>query len=181
MVDAEISFQDTQDPWGCNCGPINYVNCSRDPARTPMQWSGSAENAGFSGPGVSTWLPVNDNYKEINLDSQEMENYGHWFNVKTLLSLRKHMELLRIGSTKVSTIPSSTNVLCIQRKTSQDILISLSNLGDTSVVLDLESMFDGKLLLVLFSTTQSHVIGGEYLSQEFTLFPYEGVIVSFVE
>ena len=39
MVDTNISYEDTQDPWGCNCGPINYVNCSRDPARTPMQWN----------------------------------------------------------------------------------------------------------------------------------------------
>jgi hypothetical protein len=37
----------------------------------------------------ATWLPVNDNYKEINLESEEMEIYGHWFNMKKLLSLRK--------------------------------------------------------------------------------------------
>ena len=47
MLDADISYENTMDPWGCNCGPINYVNCSRDPARTPMQWNG-AKNAGFS-------------------------------------------------------------------------------------------------------------------------------------
>ena len=37
----------------------------------------------------TTWLPVNDNYKEINLESEEMEIYGHWFNMKKLLLLRK--------------------------------------------------------------------------------------------
>ena len=37
----------------------------------------------------TTWLPVNDNYKEINLESEKMEIYGHWFNMKNLLSLRK--------------------------------------------------------------------------------------------
>ena len=34
-------------------------------------------------------MPVNDNYKEINLESEKMEIYGHWFNMKNLLSLRK--------------------------------------------------------------------------------------------
>ena len=62
----------------------------RDPARTPMQWN-SAKNAGFSQTNDATWLPVNDNYKEINLDSQEMDNHGHWFNMKKLLSLRKNV------------------------------------------------------------------------------------------
>ena len=37
----------------------------------------------------TTWLPVNDNYKEINLESEKMEIYGHWFNMKNLLFLRK--------------------------------------------------------------------------------------------
>ena len=83
MVDAEISYQETVDPWGCNCGPINYVDCSRDPARTPMQWS-SDKNAGFS-QAETTWLPVNENYKEINLAVQNHQFSGHWFNFKTLL------------------------------------------------------------------------------------------------
>ena len=39
----------------------------------------------------TTWLPVNDNYKEINLESEKMEIYGHWFNMKNLLSLRKRV------------------------------------------------------------------------------------------
>ena len=86
MVDTEISFEDTVDPWGCNCGPINYVDCSRDPARTPMQWDLTA-NAGFSGPNTTTWLPVNENYPDVNLESQEYQFSGHWFNFKTLLGL----------------------------------------------------------------------------------------------
>ena len=86
MLDAEISFEDTVDPWGCNCGPINYADCSRDPARTPMQWDSTA-NAGFSGSNITTWLPVNENYLDVNLESQEYQFSGHWFNFKTLLGL----------------------------------------------------------------------------------------------
>ena len=86
MVDTEISFEDTVDPWGCNCGPINYADCSRDPARTPMQWDSTA-NAGFSGSNITTWLPVNENYLDVNLESQEYQFSGHWFNFKTLLGL----------------------------------------------------------------------------------------------
>lgn len=80
-----------------------------------------------------------------------MENYGHWFNVKTLLSRRKYqMEVLRIGSTEVSTIMS--NVLCIQHSSQATSLLSLSNLRDTSLQVDLESV-----QMLLFGTIRSHM------------------------
>jgi len=39
MLNANISFEDTVDPQGCNCGPDRYQSRakSRDPFRTPMQ------------------------------------------------------------------------------------------------------------------------------------------------
>lgn len=45
MEDTFISYEDTQDPAGCNWGPDRYQEFSRDPERTPMQWS-SAPGAG---------------------------------------------------------------------------------------------------------------------------------------
>ena len=41
---------------------------SRDNSRTPVQWN-SEENAGFSK--VKPWFPVNENYKEINVATQD--------------------------------------------------------------------------------------------------------------
>ena len=72
MLDADISYENTMDPWGCNCGPINYVNCSRDPARTPMQWNG-AKNAGFSQVRLLKVFKVKKHYSKA-LTEQEGSN-----------------------------------------------------------------------------------------------------------
>ena len=68
MTNTNISWEDTLDPAGLACGHERYQECSRDPERTPMQWS-SHVNAGFSSAN-KTWLPVNPNYLWLNVESQ---------------------------------------------------------------------------------------------------------------
>ncbi len=42
-----------------------YTEFSRDPQRSPMQWSPD-KNAGFSN-GSTTWLPIHPDYKTVNV------------------------------------------------------------------------------------------------------------------
>ena len=75
MLNTELTYDQTVDPSGCNCGPDHYADegCSRDPERTPMQWSADNENAGFTSAGVTPWLPVNPNYGTVNVASQSAD------------------------------------------------------------------------------------------------------------
>ncbi len=86
----DISYEETVDPSGCSCGPDLYLepNCSRDPERTPMQWS-DEDNAGFTDGGVTPWLPINSNYVELNVEAQREDPSSHLAVYKALAQLRK--------------------------------------------------------------------------------------------
>ena len=62
---------------------------SRDNARTPVQWNDSA-NAGFTSG--DPWLPLNPNFKEINVASQENDPDSLLSFYKELIALRKNPE-----------------------------------------------------------------------------------------
>lgn len=85
----DIPYEDSVDPAGCNCGPDDYLepNCSRDPERTPMQWSRQA-NAGFTDSGATPWLPLNENYREVNVEAERGEPRSHLEIYKALAGLR---------------------------------------------------------------------------------------------
>lgn len=89
MLNANIAWEDTLDPSGCNCG-IDHFNdkgCSRDPERTPMQWSHSKISAGFSSSN-KTWLPVNPNYVTINVEDERLDQSSHLEIYKKMAQLR---------------------------------------------------------------------------------------------
>lgn len=83
-----ISYFETQDPKGCNCGPERYQECSRDPVRTPFQWSYDP-NAGFSTPEAEPWLPINSNYLDYNVQGESGVFTSHLEVYKTASVMRK--------------------------------------------------------------------------------------------
>jgi alpha-glucosidase len=87
MENTWISWEDTQDPQGCQAGLKYYEKYSRDPSRTPFQWS-SSTNAGFT-TGNNTWLPINSNYVTLNLEVQKIVEKSPLKIYKKILETRK--------------------------------------------------------------------------------------------
>lgn len=70
---------------------------ARDHARAPMQWN-AKENAGFT-TGKS-WMPINPNYTEINVEKALADKDGIWYFYKNLNAFRIGNEIIRYGSYK---------------------------------------------------------------------------------
>ncbi|XP_037070929.1 maltase A3-like [Pollicipes pollicipes] len=84
MTDGEVPPARVRDPAG------------RDPQRTPMLWSGE-ENAGFSSGGVP-WLPVNANFREMNVEAQLAADASHLKVYRQLQRLRASTDSLTAGN-----------------------------------------------------------------------------------
>lgn len=91
MTDVIISWEDSVDPPACNSNETTYYQVSRDPVRTPFQHDDSI-NAGFN-LGAKPWLPINTNYKCINVKTERAQTRSHLNNYKRLVKLRKQAAL----------------------------------------------------------------------------------------
>ena len=103
----------------------NYAG--RDNARTPMQWNSSRE-AGFTdGTG---WMPVNQNYKQINVDAESRSKTSILNYFKQLVSLRKQHPALVYG--KYARLDSGNeNIFTYFRESLGEKLLIVLNFSDT--------------------------------------------------
>ncbi len=114
---------------------LHYAqSVSRDNARSPMQWSDSA-NAGFSEG--RPWLGVNPDYKMVNAASEEQDPTSVLSFYKALISLRKGSETIRRG--KFEFIEENSPVLfCYRRYDDQDEYIIISDFSDHDAVCSID-------------------------------------------
>jgi alpha-glucosidase len=92
MVNGDVPPELLSDPEGKD-NPAH----SRDHERTPMQWDSSA-NAGFSAPGVTTWLPVAEDYQVYNVATEQQDPRSFLTLTRTLLDVRRSLAALTIGT-----------------------------------------------------------------------------------
>ncbi|XP_049886229.1 maltase A1-like [Pectinophora gossypiella] len=160
MVDAEISWEETVDPSGCNTDdPINYWKASRDPERSPFQWSAD-KNAGFS-TADKTWLPVAAGYESLNVETQRVQERSHLNVYKTLSSLRTY-PVFRQG--RYESVALNNDVFAFRRWYNGETYVVVVNLRDMPYSLDL-TYFDNVsgLLEVVVTNIQSFKNTGELL------------------
>jgi alpha-glucosidase len=106
---------------------------SRDGTRTPMQWDDSPQ-AGFSfGQAVQPYLPVNDNYKTINVATQlqQPESIFHFY--RQLIQIHRENEALHKGQWR-SLIHYPYEHLAYERKTEHQTVLVLINFAEAKAL-----------------------------------------------
>ena len=96
---------------------------SRDNARSPMQWDGSA-NAGFSTG--TPWSPVNPNYPEINAAAQWADPDSVLYHYRALIALR-HSEPAVVHGDFTMLLPDDPVVYAFTRHHRDVELLVLAN------------------------------------------------------
>lgn len=122
----------------------------RDPERTPMQWDDSA-NAGFTGAGVETWLPIAKDYQQINVKNQEKDKGSTLSFFKALTKLRADNDCLKIGNYKYIPV-QYRDIFAYTRSYGNELILIVLNMSDKSFNLDLSKKFKGMKASQLLAT-----------------------------
>ena len=126
---------------------------SRDNARTPMQWN-TQENAGFTTG--TPWLKVNDNYTEINVETQDTDPDSVLNYYRKLIALRKspaYKEVFAYGEF-LPVYQNTSSVMAYYRKTENQRILITANFGKEAVSLTLE--YPVKQILLSNMTSAEH-------------------------
>ena len=111
MIDGNVTWDDTVDLRALEKSEKEYEEYSRDPFRTPMQWDDTV-SAGFSS-NETTFLPVNSDYKEINVKKQLDDPDSNLEAYKKLSMIRENPIFTR-GDYEL-TVVNDTNILILKR------------------------------------------------------------------
>lgn len=138
---------------------------SRDNSRTPMQWN-SSENAGFTEG--TPWLKLNDNYKKINVESEEKDENSVLNFYKKLIKLRKSNDTLIYGIYDLI-LEDDERIYAYTRTLDNEKFLIIGNLTDENVGYSYEEEKLNSKDLVL----NNYKVENHDDLVEFTLKPYE--------
>ncbi|XP_052756760.1 maltase A1-like [Galleria mellonella] len=176
MRDGYVSWEDTVDVEAINKGNNEtYLLFSRDPARTPFHWDNST-SAGFS-TNETTWLPIAEDYLELNLAKQKEDERSHYKVYQALTALRKEPTLSH-GQYHVRALTIHTLYL-VRSLHGYDTLVLIFNVSEEIDTVDLRRIKDLQLPAVVYiSSIQSDKLQESLIEEnQLTLSPGEAVVL----
>ncbi len=120
---------------------LNFL--SRDNGRTPMQWDDSP-HAGFTTG--DPWLPVNDNYEEINVAEQENDPNSVLNHFRSMTRLRNDNLVLVYGDYELL-LPDHPQLYVYTRTLGDEQWLVLLNFSETETSGTLPQPPDGSVMI----------------------------------
>jgi alpha-glucosidase len=130
LTEAEIEQHQLQDPYGITFWPRFK---GRDGCRTPMPWSKTAVNAGFSQ--TDTWLPVSPAHLPVAIDVQESTQDSVLNAYRSFLAWRKNQPALLWGDIKF--LDAAGELLVFNRHHQGQTILAAFNLSPTEAAFSL--------------------------------------------
>jgi alpha-glucosidase len=163
MEDVFIPVEQRVDPWGINKPDTDL---GRDPERTPMQWGRSA-NAGFTSG--DPWLPLADDYEQVNVAVQSADPHSTLSFYKQLLRLRRELPALQDGSFAFVDDLAEGVLAYVREAGGQRLLVAI-NFGDQAREIDISEV----------ASTSKTLLSTGFVRHEgtvLTLRPHESVLL----
>ena len=155
MRDVSLRRDQIMDPPGRKYWPLYK---GRDGCRSPMQWDDSV-NAGFTSG--KPWLPLHPDYPFRNVAAQRDDPASLYNFTRKLISLRKEIPALRIGTfTPLVEIPRG--VLAYLRRTQEEVVLVALNFTSRPIKISIGSIPKGRweLLISTCRDDQQHLESG---------------------
>ncbi|MDM8518913.1 alpha-amylase family glycosyl hydrolase [Anaerolineales bacterium HSG6] len=171
MEDGYIPPEFIQDPPALNQPELADV-IGRDPERTPMQWDDTT-NAGFTVEGVTSWLPVTENYKTRNVALQLSDSNSMLSYFQQLTTLRRAEPALNRGDYATVKIVGDDLFAYRRDHAERDSFLIVLNFGASKHQLDLSHV--GQHVQIALSTDLQRT--GEVDLATLTLHGNEGLVL----
>jgi alpha-glucosidase len=161
MRDTPIAPEEMQDPQGKNVG------VSRDPQRTPMQWSG-APGGGFTDG--KPWLPLAVDYEITNVERERQDADSMLMLYRRLVELRRKSKALSVGS--YTPMLADGDLLAYLREAEGERYLIVLNLGHRPYQFSLENVGSGEIVIATERARE-----GRHVSHRLLMTGDDGVVI----
>ena len=165
LPEADIKFEDLQDPFGMNFWPIFK---GRDGCRTPMPWEKDQAHAGFSN--TKTWLPIPTEHQTQAVDQQKQDNNSVLNAYKQFLIWRKQHPAILHGDIEFIDAPDSI-IAYVRTDDSAEINIYI-NLSNETQNLTLSNL-EGFTECIGYGATPAKLKGNKVEFSPYSAFIFE--------
>jgi alpha-glucosidase len=139
LTEADISFDDLQDPYGKSMWPEFK---GRDGCRTPMVWDDKAQNGGFSA--AKPWLPVPPEHLPRAVSRQQGDPASLLEHYRRFISFRRAYPAMAKGD--IQFLGVEGDVVAFTRSEGNERIACVFNLGATPASIDLGVAEPGQAL-----------------------------------